>query len=124
MQDQQQFEQLMLQYNQLKNGSEDIRYLIEREDFDAAISMIKAREAVFLNCKCMRRYLELTPTQEAELNEVLDVLRKSEMDNINILTEKMAKTQQDLRQTTQNVKFQNAYNQNNGLQGTMINVEE
>ena len=68
MQDQQQFEQLMLQYNQLKSGSELIRDLIEKEDFDTAMTMLKTREPLFLNCKCMRKFLELTPEQEKELN--------------------------------------------------------
>ena len=61
MQDKQQFDQLIMQYNQLKNGSEDIRQLIQKEDFDTAMTMLKARESLFLNCKCMRKYLELTP---------------------------------------------------------------
>ena len=56
MQDEQQFEQLMLQYNQLKNGSEDIARMIANEDFDSAITMIKNREQLFLSCKCMRNY--------------------------------------------------------------------
>ena len=51
MQDEQQFEQLMLQYNQLKNGSVDIARMIAIEDFDSAITMIKNREQLFLSCK-------------------------------------------------------------------------
>ena len=34
MQDEKQFEQLMLQYTQLKNGAEDIARMIDNEDFD------------------------------------------------------------------------------------------
>ena len=60
MHDEQQFEQLMLQYEQLKTGSDDIFHMIEAEDFDGAITMIKLREPIFLNCKCMRKYLELS----------------------------------------------------------------
>ena len=41
---------------------------------------IKSRtEEIFLNCKCMRNYLELTPTQEKELNKLLDELRELEI---------------------------------------------
>ena len=97
MQSEQQFEQLILQYNQLKNGAEDIRRMIFREDFDNAISMIKAREEIFLNCKCMRKYLELTPTQEAELNNLLDELRKLELENISILQTGMDAIQKELK---------------------------
>ena len=76
MQDKQQFDQLMLQYNQLKNGSEEIHHLIQKEDFDTAMTMLKSREALFLNCKCMRKYLELTPDQEQELNTLLEEIIK------------------------------------------------
>lgn len=41
MQDEKQFEQLIMQYTQLKNGSEDISRMIDNEDFDNAITMIK-----------------------------------------------------------------------------------
>ena len=75
MQDKQQFDQLMLQYNQLKNGSEEIHHLIQKEDFDTAMTMLKSREALFLNCKCMRKYLELTPDQEQELNTLLEEIK-------------------------------------------------
>ena len=86
MQDEQQFEQLMLQYNQLKNGSEDIKRMIESEDFDSAITMLKNREQIFMNCKCMRKFLELTPVQTKELDKVLDELRALEIENIKNLT--------------------------------------
>ena len=70
MQDDKQYEQLILQYTQLKNGAIDIRKMIENEDFDSALTMVKLREEVFLSCKCMRKYLELTPEQEKNLNEL------------------------------------------------------
>ena len=64
MKSEQQFQQLMMQYQQLKNGALEIARLLEAEDFDSAITMIKQREAVFLSCKTIRRYLELTPLQK------------------------------------------------------------
>ena len=75
MRDEQQFRQLILQYKQLSNGSDEIKKLIEKEDFDSAITMIKARESVFLNCKCMRKFLEFSEEEQQELDMVLDELR-------------------------------------------------
>ena len=49
MQDDDQFEQLMLQYEQLKNGADDIMQMMQEEDYDGAMTMLKAREAIFLN---------------------------------------------------------------------------
>ena len=124
MQSEQQFEQLILQYNQLKNGAEDIRRMIFREDFDNAISMIKAREEIFLNCKCMRKYLELTPTQEAELNNLLDELRKLELENISILQTGMDAIQKELKKTQQAEKIHQAYDFDENQRGSIINYEE
>ncbi len=124
MQSEQQFEQLMMQYNQLKTGSMDIRKLIESEDFDEAISMLNKREEVFLNCKCMRNYLELTPVQEKELNALLDELRTIELENIKMLEKGKLEIQKELQRTQQNEKIQQAYDFDENKSGNIINIEE
>ena len=124
MQSEQQYEQLMLQYEQLKNGSEDIRRMIQNEDFDSAMTMIKAREEIFLNCKCMRKYLELTPVQQRALDKLLDELREMELDNIRMLSQNMVEVQQELRKTQQTEKIQNAYDFNENQKGSIVNITE
>ena len=108
MKDNQQFEQLMLQYQQLKNGAEDIYEMINEEDYDGAISMVKAREAVFLNCKCMRKYLELTPEQEKQVNEIVEEIRKLEMRNMDMLSMNLNQVQSELKKTQKTEKINNA----------------
>lgn len=124
MQDEQQFEQLMMQYEQLKNGSAEIKRLIEKEDFDAAMSMIKQRESIFLNCKCMRKYLELTPVQDKQLNDMLEILRESELTNIKILNEGLKNIKQELKKTQQREKIQQAYDLTENQSGSIINYNE
>ena len=124
MQDEQQFEQLMLQYNQLKNGSEDIARMIAKEDFDSAITMIKNREQLFLSCKCMRNYLELTPVQQKKADEILDEIRNLEMQNIKTLQKSMDEVQTELNKTQQSQKFQQAYDNADEATGSIINIQE
>ena len=124
MQSEQQFEQLILQYNQLKNGAEEIRRMIQNEDFDSAITMINSREELFLSCKCIRKYLELTPDQEKELNILLDEIRELEMKNIKILSQGMAEVQAELRKTQQNEKIQQAYEFDESKKGSIVNIQE
>ncbi len=124
MQDEQQFEQLMLQYNQLKNGSEDIARMIAREDFDSAITMIKNREQLFLSCKCMRNYLELTPVQQKQADEILEEIRNLEMQNIKTLQKNMDEVQTELKKTQQSQKFQQAYENTDELSGSIVNIQE
>lgn len=124
MQDEKQFEQLMLQYQQLKNGSEDISRMIDNEDFDNAITMIKSREQLFLSCKCIRKYLELTPVQEKELEKFLDELRDSEMRNIKKLEKGMESIQMEIRKTQKSQKLQQAYDISQLQKGSILNIQE
>ena len=124
MQDEQQFEQLMLQYRQLKNGAEDIRRMIDNDDYDSALTMIKSRESIFLNCKCMRKYLDLTPVQEKELNEIIDEIRELELTNMKVLERAMSDVQMELKKAQKNEKIQQAYDFDEDKKGGIINITE
>lgn len=124
MQDEKQFEQLMLQYTQIKNGSLDIARMIENEDFDSAITMIKSREDIFLNCKCMRRYLDLTPVQQKELDILLDEIRELELKNIKMLEKGMEDVQLELKKSQKSQKIQQAYNMNSQQSGSILNIQD
>ncbi len=124
MQDEQQFEQLMLQYNQLKNGSEEISRLIDKEDFDNAITMIKNREPMFLNCKCMRKYLELTPVQQKELDNLLEEIRDLEMANIKKLEAGKENVLAELKKSQKTQKIQRAYDFDADYSGSILNIKE
>ena len=124
MQDEKQFEQLMMQYTQLKNGSEDIARMIDNEDFNNAITMIKNREQLFLSCKCMRKYLELTPVQQKELETLLDEIREQELKNIKKLEQGMDAVQLELKKSQQSQKIQQAYDFNADQSGNILNIQE
>lgn len=124
MQDEKQFEQLIMQYTQLKNGSEDIARMIDNEDFDNAITMIKNRENLFLSCKCIRKYLELTPVQQKELDNLLDEIRDLEIKNIKKLEEGKDRIQMELKKSQQSQKFQKAYDFDSNYSGNIVNIEE
>ena len=124
MQDSKQYEQLMLQYNQLKNGSEDIRKMIQNGDLDSALTMIKSREELFLSCKCIRKYLELTPEQEISLNKLLDELKELELGNMDMLSKSMVEVQKELKKTQQTEKIHQAYEFDETKTGSIINIQE
>ena len=124
MQDEQQFEQLILQYTQLKHGAEDISRMIDHEDFDNSITMIKSREQLFLSCKCMRKYLELTPVQQKELDTLLDEIRILEMQNIKKIEKGMENVKNELKKTQKSQKIQRAYEFDTDQKGSIINISE
>ncbi len=124
MQDEKQFEQLMMQYTQLKNGSEDISRMIDNEDFDNAITMIKNREKIFLNCKCMQKYLELTPVQQKELDKLIDEIRDLEIKNIKKLEDGKDRVLAELKKSQKTQKIQQAYEFNADASGTIVNIKD
>lgn len=124
VQDEQQFEQLMLQYNQLKNGAEDIRSMIENEEYDSALTLIKGREPIFLSCKCIRKYLELSPAQEEELDKLVNELRELELTNIRSLEKAADNVKLELQKMQKNEKIQQAYDYGEDKKGSIINIKE
>jgi len=124
MQDEKQFEQLIFQYEQLKSGSLEIRRLIEKEDYDSAITMIKNREPMFLNCKCMRRYLEFNQKQQEILDKVLEELKELELSNMQMVEEGMKEVKKELQRTYKTEKIQQAYDLNNNQRGSIVNYVE
>ena len=123
MQDEQQYEQLMLLYQQLKNGAEDIARMIEHENFDNAITMINSREKLFISCKNIRKYLELTPVQKKEADAMLDEIRDLEMMNIKKLQKSMTVVQAELTKTQKTEKIQQTYGDNDDT-GSIVNLQE
>ena len=124
MQDEQQYEQLILQYTQLKNGAEDISRMIDNEDYDSVITMLKAREQTFINCQCIRNYLELTPVQKRELDTILDELRTLEMQNIKKMEKNMDNVQVELAKSQITQKIQQAYDFDENDKGSIVNIQE
>ncbi len=123
MQDEQQYEQLMMQYRQLKNGAIDIARLLEKEDFDSAINLIKMRESIFLSCKTIRRYLELSPEQQVEVDKIFNEIKELELKNINTLEKSMEDVKSELTRTQKVQKLNKAYRSNENAQGTIVNFE-
>jgi len=123
MQDEQQYQQLLMQYKQLKNGAEDIAVMIDKEDYDSAIVMIKHREQIFINCKCIRKYLELTPEQQTEIDKIVEELKTIEMSNIKKLEEGMEQVQIELNRVQKSQKIQNAYG-GGYSSGNVVNIRD
>ena len=124
MQSEQQFQQLMMQYEQLKNGAIDIAGMIEREDFDSAITLIKSRDQLFLSCKCIRRYLELTPVQAKQIDKIVEEIKDLEYKNIKMLEKGMENIQLELAKTQKSQKLQRAYGGNDNTQGSILNLQD
>ena len=124
MQRDEQFEQLILRYNQLKKGALTVREMIDAEDFDGAINLIKSRKLMFADCKYIRTYLEMNDEQEKIADTLIEEIRMFEQQNIDRLTEKMKVVGAELSRVQASVKLQTAYSSDENAKGSIINIEE
>ena len=124
MQSEQQFQQLMMQYEQLKNGAIDIAKKIENEDFDSAINLIKNREQLILSCKCIRRYLELTPIQQKQVDKIVEEIKDLEQNNIKSIEKSMDNIQIELTKTQKSQKLKQAYDGTSNMHGSILNYKD
>ena len=72
----------------------------------------------------MRKYLELTPVQQKELDELVDELRDLELTNIRTLEKAMDQVQMELKKSQKNEKIQQAYDFDEDKKGSIINISE
>lgn len=119
----QQFQQLMMLYTQLKNGALEIARMLETEDYDSAITMIKQRESVFQNCNAIKRYLEYTPEQKKVADKLYNEIKELEEKNIKTLQEGMETVKAELARMQAVQKLNKAYGRNNDDNGSIVNME-
>ena len=124
MQDNQQFEQLMLLYNQLKNGSIEISKMIDDENLDSAITMLSSRESIINTCKNIRRYLEFTPAQKEEVDKIVEEIKVLEEQNIEKIRIGMENIQLEIRKSQQTQKIRQAYDVDNEEESEILNIKE
>ena len=77
-----------------------------------------------MSCICIRKYLDLTPVQQKELDTLLDEIRDLELKNIKKLEAGKDKIQMELKKSQQSQKFQKAYDFDANYSGNIINIQE
>lgn len=121
--DEQQFQQLIMLYTQLKNGALEIARMLETEDYDSAITMIKQRESVFQSCQSIKRYLDFTPEQKEQADKLYNEIKELELKNIHTLEQGMETIRAELARTQAVQKLNKAYGRDNEEHGSIFNME-
>ena len=98
--------------------------MIEREDYDSAITMLRSREQLFLNCKIIKRYLELTPVQQKQADKIYNEIKVLELKNIKMLEKGMEEIQQELSKTQKSQKLKQSYGNIDDSNGSILNIKD
>ena len=124
MQDNQQYEQLMLNYNQLLNSSKEIEKMIENDDYDTALSFVEKQRDIFLNCNNILSYLELTIEQQQDVARIKQELIDITLSNMEKIKSYMSNIQGELAKVKNMQKFQNAYGAAMDASGSILDYNE
>ena len=105
-----QFNQLMLYYTQLRNMAQELKTMLENEAYNDAITMLNNRERVVRELKLILNYISLTPAQQKIVDEIKEEIKALETTNMQKLEKDMEDVKYELEVVSSKVRFRHKYN--------------
>lgn len=105
-----QFNQLMLYYNQLKGMAEELTVMLAKESYNEALTMLNNRERVVKELNLILKYIVLTETQQKTVEAIKEEIRTMEAANIEKLQKDMEDVKYELDVVSSKVRFRHKYN--------------
>lgn len=120
-----QFENLELIYNQFFNLADEVKCLIDREEFDAAIERIQYKDKLIKKLIATKKTVNFTPVDEEKIYAIEKKLQAKEQENILLLQQLQDELSKKLKNNKQNVKVHSAYSMNKDKQhGFLVDLSE
>lgn len=119
-----QFEQLKLIYNQFFAMAENIKNMVEKEEYNEALSLVNQKEKLLKKLLLVRKAAVLEPEEKEQLKIIEAQLSEKELENINMLRFLHEKVKSELIETNKKLKISNAYSQNINETGKHVNLTE
>lgn len=98
-----------LLYNQFFNLEEEIRTLIEEENYEEASLKVESKSKLMTKLFNAQKTAELNSEEKIKLQELTQKLREKDRLNIKLLTELKGGVEEALKSTKQKVKVNSAY---------------
>ena len=105
-----QFNQLMLYYNQLKGMAEELTVMLANESYNDALTMLNNRERVVKELNLILKYIVLTEAQQKAVDEIRAEIKTMEAANIERLQKDMEDVKYELDVVSSKVRFRHKYN--------------
>lgn len=104
-----QFEQLKILYKQILATSVEIKNLIEREDYDEALSRETHKSQLISKVNFVKNTFDLTDFEQSTLRKIVEDIQKQEMENLEILKSLKDDTATKLKALNAKSKITNKY---------------
>jgi hypothetical protein len=119
-----QFDNLILQYNQILRVSEEIGELVEKGFINDAILKTEYRKKLVHNLGLAKASFKFTEEQKNILNELKDKIITLDKENIAHFSEMKTDVKIELEKVNGKIKLKEAYDVFSDPRGSIVNIEE
>ena len=119
-----QLNQLKCFYSQFQNLSDEIKSMIDSEEYNEAISKVLHKENLVKQFLDVRKAVVLTEDEKKEAEAMEKDLMEQEESNIDRLMNLRGDVSSELKKTKKNLKLNNAYSVNDPNKGSMLDLTE
>lgn len=121
-----QYDQIILFYNQLINMADEIHELINKELYDLIMDKLSYHDKIFIQIKMAKKCVQLTDEEQQEIDNLEDILRQKEKENIELMQTSMAIVKNELNKLKLKTKVKKAYGQikHSQEQGSIIDIDD
>lgn len=119
-----QFEQLEGLYKQFFNLADEIKSLVENEEYIEAASRIKYKESLIKKLSLTRKTVILKEGEQEKVSNLEKLLVEKENENIERISYLRDNASIELMKTKKNLKINNAYTVDKSAQGSILDFSE
>lgn len=120
-----QFANLELLYNQFFNLADEIKQMIEEEDYSEAIIKLDYKDKLMKKLSVTQKTVIFSEEEKARLHQIEQKLQEKERENINYINKLRNEMGQKLKSTNSRVKMNSAYDMySKKSSGVIVDISE
>lgn len=120
-----QFQNLELLYNQLLNLADEIKMMVDKEQYDEAVEKMQYKDKLIKKLINTKKTVVFSPEDQEKLELIEKKLQEKEQNNIELANKIFKEMGENLNKTKSKVKISSAYSvQNETARGMFIDISE
>ena len=120
-----QFANLELLYNQFFNLADEIKTMIDKEEYNEAIIKLKYKDELMKKLSVTKKTVVFSDEDTARLHQIEQKLHDKDLENISYLSKLRNEMGQKLQNTNKKVKMNSAYDMHSkNTSGVFVDVSE
>lgn len=119
------FEQLKSLLNQFLNLADEVKLMLESEEYNEVISKLQYKDSLIAQLAIIKKNIKLDQEEENQIKIIESELQIKEKENIDLLEASSAQVAAELKKTNKNLKINSAYiSRRDSQQGSMVDFSE